>query len=115
MSVDGYIDILVIPATKASSSATALEAMAARRPVIASVVGDLLHLIKNEENGLAVEPGSAEGIARAICRFLDEPDFARALGERARDFVSRRYPRSRMIEETVTLYEEIQQGDFPRK
>ncbi len=108
------IDILVIPATKASSSATALEAMAARRPVIASVVGDLLHLIKSEENGLAVEPGNAEGIARAICRFLDEPGFARELGERARDFVSRRYPQSRMIEETVALYEDIQQGDFPR-
>jgi glycosyltransferase involved in cell wall biosynthesis len=109
------LDVLVLPATQASSSATALEAMAARRPVIASVVGDLLHLIKNEENGLAVEPGNAEGIARAICRFLDDPGFARELGERARQFVSRRYPQSRMIEETVTLYEDIQQGDFPRK
>jgi len=109
------IDILVLPATKAASSTTALEAMAARRPIIASVVGDLIHLVKNEENALAVEPGNIEGLARAIERLLDDHDFARELGERARSFVSKRYPLTRMIEATVSLYKDIVQGDFPRR
>jgi glycosyltransferase involved in cell wall biosynthesis len=107
------IDILVLPATKAASSTTALEAMAARRPVVASVVGDLLHLIKNEENGLAVEPGNVEGLARAMIRLIRDPAIGRELGERARDFVSRKYPQSRMIEGTMALYEEIAKGEFP--
>ena len=108
------VDILVLPATKAASSLTALEAMAARRPVIASVIGDLLHLVKNEENGLAVEPGNEQGLARAMCRLLDDTDFARELAERAREFVSAKYHVNRMIEGTMALYEETLRGDFPR-
>ena len=108
------IDILVLPATKAASSMTALEAMAARRPVIASVVGDLLDVVKHEENSLAVEPGNTEGLTRAICRLLDDSAFARDLGERARQFVSQRYTLLRMIEGTMRLYEDVLSGDFPR-
>ncbi len=109
------MDIVVLPAEKATSSHTALEAMASSRPVIASVVGDLLHLVRNEENGITVEPGDAEGIARAITRLLSEPEFARALGARGREFVTQKYPLSRMVEATTALYEEVIRGEFPRR
>ena len=109
------MDIVVLPALKASSSLTALEAMAARRPVIASVVGDLLHLVKNEENCLAVEPGNVEGLTAAIGRLLAQPTSARTLAEHARETVAQRYPLSRMLESTAALYAEILAGDFPRR
>ena len=109
------IDILVLPATKAVSSQTALEAMASRRPLIASVVGDLLHLVKSGENGLAVEPGNTDGLLEAICKLLDDPGYARKLGEQAREFVAQKYSQTRMTEATMALYEEILVGDFPRK
>ena len=109
------MDIVVLPAEKATSSKTALEAMASRRPVIAIVAGDLLHLVRAEENALAVEPGDAEGLARAITRLLSEPEFARELGERGRAFVTQKYPLARMIEHTIALYEEVVRGEFPRR
>lgn len=109
------IDCLVLPVTKAASAHIALEAMAARRPIIASVVGDLLPLIKNEENALATEPGDVDGLANAMNRLIDNYDFARELGEKARDFVAEKFPLNRMVESTIALYEEILAGDFPRK
>ncbi len=109
------MDIVVLPAEKATSSTTALEAMASRRPVIASVAGDLLHLVRAEENALAVEPGDAEGLARAITRLLSEPEFARELGECGRVFVTQKYPLARMVEHTIALYEEVVRGEFPRR
>ncbi len=109
------IDILVLPVTKAASTQTAIEAMASRRPVIASVVGDLLHLIKHEENGLATKPKHIEDLAQAMCRLIDDPQFAHTLGEQARTFVAAHFPEKRMIDDTITLYNDILKGDFPRK
>jgi len=109
------MDIVVLPAEKGTSSKTALEAMASRRPVIASVAGDLLHLVRAEENALAVEPGDSEGLARAITRLLAEPEFARELGERGRAFVTQKYPLARMVEHTIALYQEVVRGEFPRR
>ncbi len=108
------IDIVVVPTVQAAGSTTALEAMAARRPVVASCVGDLIHLVRNEENGLTVEPGNSESLARAIIRLLADPDFAKRLGEKARQFVSARYPLTRMIEGTLALYQDLLEHTFPR-
>ena len=106
------IDIVVVPTLQAAGSTTALEAMAARRAVVASCVGDLLHFVRNEENALTVEPGNVESLSRAIIRLLADPDFARTLGEKARQYVSTNYPLSRMVEGTLALYQDILEGAF---
>ena len=89
--------------------------MAARRPVISSVVGDLLHLIRHEENGLATRPKNVEDLTKAMCRLIDDPKFANTLGQQAREYVATNFPEKRMIDDTILLYNEIRQGDFPRK
>jgi glycosyltransferase involved in cell wall biosynthesis len=58
-----------------------LEAGAAGTPVVGSRIGGVPYAIRDNETGLLVEPGSAESLAAALRRILDDPDLARRLGQ----------------------------------
>ena len=58
-----------------------LEAMAARRPVVATRVGGFPEIIQHMRNGILVEPESPGGLAEAILLLLNEPELARTLAD----------------------------------
>jgi glycosyltransferase involved in cell wall biosynthesis len=59
-----------------------VEAMAARRPVVATAVGGVPDAVDPTETGLLVPTGDDAAMARAIEQLLDDPIRARAMGER---------------------------------
>lgn len=81
-----------------------LEAMAAGRPVVATRVGGVPELITDGVNGLLVEPGDAEGLARAIVRLLDDPDLAQRLASAGQQMVEQKYGCDRVVRELERLY-----------
>ena len=62
-----------------------LEAMALGLPVVATDCppGGPRMVITQEENGLLVPVGDEEALAAAVNRLIEEPEFAKELGERA--------------------------------
>lgn len=62
-----------------------LEALALGLPVVATDCppGGPAMVITNEENGLLVPVGDAEAMAAAINRLIEEPEYAKKLGEQA--------------------------------
>ena len=60
---------------------TVVEALAAGTPVIATAVGGVAEVVRDEVNGLLVPPGDAAALAAAIRRFLADD----ALASRLRD------------------------------
>lgn len=50
----------------------ALEAMSASRPVIASDIGGLPDIIRDDEDGILVEPGDVEALRAALARILTD-------------------------------------------
>ena len=56
-----------------------LEAFAAGVPVIASDLGGLSEVVRDGENGLLFEAGSASALAGAIRRLVDEPELYESL------------------------------------
>ena len=64
-----------------------LESMAAGVPVIASDLEVVRELGRHEEHLLLFKPGSVDQIAAAALRLYNEPQFAAALTERAREHV----------------------------
>lgn len=62
------LDVFAMPSLYEGFGLTALEAKAAGVPVIASRVDSLPELIRDGENGMLIEPGSAERIAGAVTR-----------------------------------------------
>jgi glycosyltransferase involved in cell wall biosynthesis len=69
----GYDALLVPSQWLESGPLVVYEAFAAGIPVIGSARGGIAELVKNEETGLLVEPGSAAAWAAAIRRLIDEP------------------------------------------
>ncbi len=63
---------------------TIIEAWAHGRPVIAFAAGAPRHLIRHGEDGLLVAEKDVEGLAEAMVRLHEDPDFANRLGENGR-------------------------------
>jgi glycosyltransferase involved in cell wall biosynthesis len=66
-----------------NSPYSVIEAFAHARPVVASRIGGLPELVVDGVNGAVVEPGDADGFARAILRLLDDPESWRRCAEGA--------------------------------
>ncbi len=67
------------------------EYMAARLPIVASDIGQLKTLIKNEENGLLCQPGDAIALAKALKRLLTSERLRNSLGKAARKSIEQNH------------------------
>jgi glycosyltransferase involved in cell wall biosynthesis len=87
-----------------AASLTLMEAMAAGVPEVVTNVGGNPEIVRDGVDGLLVERRDATGLAAAILRLLDAPEFARSAGAsgaaRARDV----YRIDRTVERYFELY-----------
>jgi phosphatidylinositol alpha-1,6-mannosyltransferase len=65
------------------------EAGACGKPAVASSSGGAPEVVVHGETGLVVDPDDDAGLVAALHGLLAQPERARRMGERARDFVSR--------------------------
>jgi glycosyltransferase involved in cell wall biosynthesis len=98
------VDIVVHPSLTEGLSNVILEAMAAGVPVVATRVGGNPELVEDGRTGFLVPVENADEIADAICRLLDQPEMARAFGNRARQRVIDEFAIDRMLARTEALY-----------
>lgn len=103
-------DIFVLTSIREGLPNVVLEAMAARKPVVASRVGGTPEAVVDGVTGLLISPRDATGCAEAICRLLDNPTEAAAMGERGRACVNEKFTQARMVIETQQTYLDIQSG-----
>lgn len=75
--------IFVLPSISEGLPVALLEAMAWGRAIIATSMGGVLDLIRDEEDGLWAQPGSATDLARVLRRLLDDPGLRQRLAESA--------------------------------
>ncbi|HSD30055.1 MAG TPA: glycosyltransferase, partial [Vicinamibacteria bacterium] len=64
-----------------------MEAMSARRAVVASRLSGVPELVDDGKNGLLVRPGDPDALASAVRRLLEDPALARCLGTAGREKV----------------------------
>jgi glycosyltransferase involved in cell wall biosynthesis len=70
---------------------SAIEMAACGLPVVASNLQGLAEAVADGETGLLFEPGNATALADSLERLLDEPQLARALGQRGRQRVEQSF------------------------
>lgn len=97
-------DVFALPSLSEAMPLALLEAMFARRPIVASDVGDVRVALDQGSAGLLVRPGDAESLAVAIDTLLSNAAHARALGERAERRAHAEYALSRMVDRYVDIY-----------
>jgi glycosyltransferase involved in cell wall biosynthesis len=100
-------DLVVLPSLYEGLPVSLLEAMAARRPVIATRIGGTDELVTSGRTGLLVEPGNATALAVAIRSLLDDTAAARELAERASLLVERRFSAEAMCNRVGEIYEQL--------
>jgi glycosyltransferase involved in cell wall biosynthesis len=66
-------DVYVCPSRLEGFGLTILEAFAAGKPVVATMVGSIPELIRNGNNGMLVEKGDLTGMVNAILHYLQNP------------------------------------------
>ena len=101
------VDLFVTTSLREGLSISLLEAMAAARPIVATSIPPNAELIEHEKTGLLVDVRSPEQVARAIIRFVRDPELAVHCGSFARELVLREYTLSRMFQQTWNLYNEF--------
>jgi glycosyltransferase involved in cell wall biosynthesis len=90
--------VLVLPSTSEGLGRVIIEAMAAATPVIGSDVGGIPELIKDGVNGFLIAPGDEQALAEKLRWVLNNPDKARAMGERGRAFAAGSFSADRYVD-----------------
>ncbi len=98
-------DALVLASHWEGSPVTILEAMRARRAIVATAVGGVPELIEDGRHGLLVAAHQPEALAAAIGRLLAEPGLGARLGEAARERFLEQFTVGRMVERMSEIYE----------
>jgi glycosyltransferase involved in cell wall biosynthesis len=101
------MDIFVLPSLSEGFSNSLLEAMAAKKAVIATDVGGNREALGNNESGILVPPKDAESLAQAITKLLKNENFRYELGKKARERIVRLFTIERMIQTFEDLYETV--------
>ncbi|MCD6203292.1 MAG: glycosyltransferase family 4 protein [Methanophagales archaeon] len=108
----GACDIAVFPSLYEPSGIVALEAMAMAKPVVVGARGisgfrDLVIPSGHDQTGIHVDGSNSADIAWGINSLLENPEAAKAMGERGRVRVERYFTWDRTAKCTIDVYEEI--------
>jgi glycosyltransferase involved in cell wall biosynthesis len=89
------LDAVVVPSRFEGFGLTAIEAMAASKPVIAAKVGGLEEIIENNRSGLLYDAENTDDLARKMSFIIREKERRKVFSENARrrayEFDVRRY------------------------
>jgi glycosyltransferase involved in cell wall biosynthesis len=102
-------DVVIIPSVpvhgiEEATSIAALEAMALRKPVIASAIGGLKEMISNGDNGVLVPPTDINRLAHSISTILNDPATASQIGKNARQTVEERFSADHWFAKHMDVY-----------
>ena len=100
-------DLVVIPSDAEPFGRVAIEAMAMEKPVVGTRAGGLPEVVRDGETGLLVVPRFPESLATACLRVLENPSFARRLGEAGRARVETHFHINEMARKTHVLYDAV--------
>jgi glycosyltransferase involved in cell wall biosynthesis len=105
-AVTADLAVAVVPSLREAQGISILEAMARRRPVVASAVGGIPEVISDGIDGLLVPPADAAALASAIGSLLADPALAERLGEAGYRTVAERFSIDAQVKRIEAVYDE---------
>jgi len=101
------LDVFALPSWTEGLPLVVLEAMARRRPVVATPVGGTAEVVVDGETGLLVPPRDPDALAAALRRLLADADLRRRLGDAGYDRVREHFSVETMTRRMLALYDEV--------
>ena len=106
-------DVLVLPSFSEGLPMVLLEAQAMGKPVIATNVGGVSDLIKNEENGLIIRPMDIREIERSILMLINDKGIRDEIGKNGMINVQKNFNFKILSKKLETLYVSEAEHLFP--
>ncbi len=100
-------DVVAVPSWNEGFSLVTIEAMAARRVVLAANVGGIAGIIRDNSNGLLFPPRDVKAMAEKLLWALADTELRERLAAQGSQDAMARYHRDRIIEQIETLYREL--------
>jgi glycosyltransferase involved in cell wall biosynthesis len=100
------LTVAVLPSLREAQGISILEAMARRRPVVASAVGGIPEVITSGVDGLLVPPADPSALAAAVGSLLSSPVLREQIGEAGYRTVVERFSIDAQVKRTEVVYDE---------
>jgi glycosyltransferase involved in cell wall biosynthesis len=100
-------DVSVVPSLFEPFGIVALEAMAAKSPVVVSDTGGLSEIVEHEVTGVKVYANNPESLTWGITKVLLDENFAKRMKENAYKKVQEKYNWNKIAQQTKATYETI--------
>ena len=104
-------DVVVLPYQEASSSGVLLNAYDARKPVVASAIGDIPSMVEDGQTGILVVPGDPVALSSAITPLLLDPEKAKLMGAKGHQLVKSRFNWTKIAKHTAGIYSMLSLND----
>lgn len=98
------IDIFLLPSLNEGFGIVLVEAMAMKRPVIATNVGGVPEIVVNETTGILLPPKDPEAFSSAIIRLYDTPEISMKMGLAGYNRARRLFDITTTVTEFESLY-----------
>jgi len=98
------MDVYVHPALMEGFGIAVLEAMAMRKPVVATTTGGLPEIVQDGQTGLLVPPGEPNALAQAIVNLLQDSTRRVAMGRSGRSRVETIFTVEAMMDRLIAAY-----------
>ncbi len=105
-AVTAALDVAVLPSYREAQGLALLEAMALRRPVVATAVGGIPEMIENERTGLLVPARDPVALGSAVARLLTDHPLADMLARAGHDFVHASFSLEEMVRKIAAIYDD---------
>jgi glycosyltransferase involved in cell wall biosynthesis len=99
------MDVFALPTLVEAFGMSALEAMAAGVPIVASSVGGVPEVVADDTTGMLVDPGDANALADTLSWLITDPGLRTRLADQAR-VSARRFSLEAMADGTARVYDE---------
>ena len=103
----GRLDMLVHPAYAEGLGVSLIQAAAASVPIVASRVGGIPEIVRDQENGLLVAPDDGAALASAIDHLAGDKDLRKRLGNRGKQIAEKEFSVEVMVQGNLDVYRKV--------
>ncbi|HIJ08503.1 TPA: glycosyltransferase family 4 protein [Candidatus Bathyarchaeota archaeon] len=100
-------DVSVVPSLFEPFGIVALEAMAAKSPVVVSDTGGLSEIVEHDSTGVKVYPNNTESLAWGITKVLLDEKFSDQIRNNGYRKITQKYNWDKIAQDTKKVYENV--------
>lgn len=97
VGIIGACSIFVLASRTDAAPVVVREAMAARKPVIASAVGGVPYFVRDNETGLLVKPGDVNDLTEKLTTLLRDPNLREQLATRGHEMIMSKFDETAFV------------------